>query len=274
MRIARALVPLSAAAVALALAAAVHAQSIADRVGRADGVVRFSYAAHPGVCGDGAATIYIRNGNGSRRISVNGDNWNMSTSRYADEWMPLCQEGPVRIALTVVSGEVTSVRTYVGGEWRPRDDVTNLGHVAAPAAANYLLTLAEQSNKRVGGSAIFAASLADSTQVWQRLLRMARNRDLPRDTRSQATYWLGQEAADAATVGLKEIIASDDDLQVRNQAVFALSQRPNDESVPALITLIRSRDTDPRIKKQALFWLGQKDDERALALIEEILTRK
>jgi HEAT repeat protein len=137
-----------------------------------------------------------------------------------------------------------------------------------------LLGLAEQSGKRVGGNAIFAASLADSTQVWQRLLRMARNRELPRDTRSQATYWLGQEAADAATAGLKEIIASDDDVQVRNSAVFALSQRPNDESVPALITLIRSKDTDPRIKKQALFWLGQKDDERALALIEEILTRK
>ena len=105
-------------------------------------------------------------------------------------------------------------------------------------------------------------------------LDFSKKRRVPRDTRSQATYWLGQEAADAAAAGLKEIIASDDDVQVRNQAVFALSQRPNDESVPALITLIRSRDTDPRIKKQALFWLGQKDDDRALALIEEILTRK
>ena len=37
---------------------------------------------------------------------------------------------------------------------------------------------------------------------------------------------------------------------------------------------IRGKDVDPRIKKQALFWLGQKDDERALALIEEILLKK
>ena len=52
MRIVRALVPLSAAVAALSIAAAAHGQSIADRVARADGVVRFSYTAKPGVCGE------------------------------------------------------------------------------------------------------------------------------------------------------------------------------------------------------------------------------
>jgi hypothetical protein len=274
MKIARALVPLSAAAAALAVAAAAHGQSIADRVARADGLVRFSYSARPGICGDGAATIYIRDGNGGRRVTIYGDNWNMSSGKYSDEWMPLCQEGPVRIALSVAQGRVSSLRTYVGGEWRPRDGVTDLGRVPVAAAADYLLGLAERGAGNVGRDAIFAATLADSTQAWQRLLRMARNRDLPRETRNQATFWLGQEAAAAATVGLKEIIASDDDVEVRKQAVFALSQRSNEESVPALIALIRGNNVDPRIKKQALFWLGQKDDERALALIEEILLKK
>ena len=274
MRIARVLVPLSAAVAALGIAAAAHGQTIANRVARADGVVRFSFTAKPGVCGDGAATIYIRDDNGGRRVTIRGDNWNMSSGKYADEWMPVCQDGPVRIALSVLDGDVTSVRTYVGGEWRARDGVTDLGHVSTATATDYLLGLAERGPSRVGRDAIFAATLADSTQAWQRLLRMARNRDLPRDTRNQATFWLGQEAAAAATAGLKEIIASDDDVEVRKQAVFALSQRSNEESVPALISLIRGKDVDPRIKKQALFWLGQKDDERALALIEEILIKK
>ena len=67
-------------------------------------------------------------------------------------------------------------------------------------------------------------------------------------------------------------IASDKggELEIRKQAVFALSQRPADESVPALIRIAR---TSPHreVRKSALFWLGQSGDPRALALFEELL---
>jgi HEAT repeat protein len=58
----------------------------------------------------------------------------------------------------------------------------------------------------------------------------------------------------------------------RSQAVFALSQRPQAEGIPALIQVARTH-RDVQIRKQALFWLGQSKDPRALALFEEILTR-
>jgi HEAT repeat protein len=52
--------------------------------------------------------------------------------------------------------------------------------------------------------------------------------------------------------------------------VFALSQRPREEAVPALIRIARaSRDGGTRRKD--VFWLGQIDDPRAVALFEEIL---
>jgi HEAT repeat protein len=57
---------------------------------------------------------------------------------------------------------------------------------------------------------------------------------------------------------------------VRKQAVFALSQRPSDEAVPALIRIARS-NREPEIRRTALFWLGQSEDPRALGLFEEIL---
>jgi HEAT repeat protein len=60
------------------------------------------------------------------------------------------------------------------------------------------------------------------------------------------------------------------DLEIRKQAIFALSQRPKDESVPALIDVVRT-SREPEIRKTALFWLGQSNDARALALFEEIL---
>jgi hypothetical protein len=272
----RILAPLSGMAAAILLAAAAHGQSLEDRIARVDGTARFSYQPKPGVCGDGGATIYIQeSGNRGRRITIRGDSWNTTTSsKYMDEWSMNCEPGPVRVALTVEDGTVSSLRSYVGGQWRPRDGATDLGEVPSRVAADYLLSLAERSSKRVGSDAMFAATLADVSDAWRRLLRIARNQDINREVRRNAVFWLGQEAADAATVGLKEIIDSDEDLEVRKHAIFSLSQRPNDESVPALIAYIRREGGDPRLKQQALFWLGQKDDPRALAVFEEILTRR
>jgi HEAT repeat protein len=54
--------------------------------------------------------------------------------------------------------------------------------------------------------------------------------------------------------------------------VFALSQRPKDEAVPALLQVART-SRDPRLRKSAIFWLGQTDDARALAYFEDVLTK-
>ncbi len=60
---------------------------------------------------------------------------------------------------------------------------------------------------------------------------------------------------------------------VKESAVFALSQQPRDAGVPALIRIARTHPS-PGVRKKALFWLGQSEDPRALALFEEILTER
>jgi HEAT repeat protein len=62
------------------------------------------------------------------------------------------------------------------------------------------------------------------------------------------------------------------DREVREQAVFALSQRPQEEGVPALIRIAKTHG-DPDIRRKAIFWLGQSHDSRALALFEDLLTK-
>jgi HEAT repeat protein len=110
--------------------------------------------------------------------------------------------------------------------------------------------------------------------VWPALLRVAKSETRPRETRSQAVFWLGQAAGEAATAELSGLVGDDSvDREVRKQAVFALSQRPRDEAVPALVRVARTH-RDPEIRKQALFWLGQSGDPRAIALFEELLTRR
>ncbi|HEU4700796.1 MAG TPA: hypothetical protein VFS40_16555 [Gemmatimonadales bacterium] len=249
---------LAAAALAAAPAAARgQTADLARRVAAApDGRVHFSYAARPGVCGTG------------RNIQVR-------TREESLEWEGDCESGPVRVALTLENHRVTRLRTYVGGRWRPGSG-TDLGTVSAPAAAAWLLDLAPRlgtSRGSDGGDAIFAATLADSAVVWTRLLHLARDGGVPVKTRKSAVFWLGQAAGDAATKDLADLAASDTtDREVRKSAIFALSQRPKDEGVPALIKVART-SPDPELRRSALFWLGQSDDPRALALFQELLTK-
>ena len=66
------------------------------------------------------------------------------------------------------------------------------------------------------------------------------------------------------------MVTGGEDIEIRKQAVFALSQRPTEEGVPALIRIART-NRHAELRKTALFWLGQSEDPRALTLFEEIL---
>jgi hypothetical protein len=244
---------------ALALGAALlplvplSAQTLSQRVAAlGDGRLRLSFAARPGVC------------SGGHGITIMGDDDD------DDDWQSDCERGPVRVSIQVRGGRVAGADTHLGGRWRSAPGTTDLGTLPARQAAADLLALTETSRSDTE-ELMTAATLADSAVVWPELLRLARRTDLPLDTRRHAIFWLGQAAGEAATRGL-DSLANDHggDVEIRKQAVFALSQRPADEGVPALIHIAR---TSPQreIRKSALFWLGHSGDPRALALFEELL---
>ena len=245
---------------------------LADRVAAApDGQVRFSFATRAGVCGNGRNVISLECEDGScgrHRIS--------SGNYYDDDAGCPCEPGPARVALEKRGGQIVRLRTYVGGAWRAAGDarVTDLGAVPAIAAARYLLDLAERSPGDAGHDAVLPAVLADSVTPWPDLLRLARTSAVPRKTRRSAVFWLGQAAGEAATRGLTELVDdSSVEVEVKESAVFALSQLRREEGVPILIRIARTH-ASPSVRKKALFWLGQSDDPRAIALFEEILTER
>lgn len=265
--------PLSGAFILAGLAGPLQpmsAQSIADRVARVStGTVRMSFAAKPGICGSGNSIHHGRNGG---RMTWGDRRW--SSSRDV-EWESDCSHGPARVVIDRSGGELTDLRFYVGGRWRPAaSDVTDLGTVSAREAANYLVSIAESDRGKIGSKAVFPATIADSANVWPALIRIARSPNVPRDARSQSVFWLGQGAGEVAAAELGALVVDDGvDREIREQAVFALSQRPKDEGVPALIKVART-NRDPEIRKKALFWLGQSNDPRALDLFEELLTKR
>jgi hypothetical protein len=241
------------------------AQSLASRVAAVrSGTVRFEYPAREGVCGNGRGSISIRSERGGTT------SYGTRTSRDR-EWEDECEPGPVRVALDVAGGEVTDVRAYVGGRWRGSAEL-DLGAVGAKEARDYLIGLAERAAPQPAKEAIFPAMIAEGVTLWPQLLRLAKDSDRPRGVRNQAIFWVSQAAGEAATEGLQEII--DDpkgDRELRKSAVFSMSQRPKDESVPALIRIAKAHK-DPEIRRTAIFWLGQSNDARALAYFEEVLS--
>ena len=263
------MMPRYAFALLLASAASsLGAQSIADRVSRAgDGTIRLSFATRPEICGRGGS---ISRGNNWRT------NWNDDRDRNRDvEWDTACDYGPGRLVLDKRDGEIVALRFVVGGRWRPAGPtVTDLGTVPAKEAADYLLSLASKAPGRAGRDAIFPATIADSAVVWPALIRLAKDEDRPRETRKQAVFWLGQAAGDAATAGLDSLSQDASvDRDVQKQVVFALSQRPKDEGIPILIRVAKTH-RDPEVRRDAVFWLGQSNDPRAIALFEELLTKR
>jgi HEAT repeats len=215
-----------------------------------NGTVRLNFAARPGVCGDGSN--------------------NINTRQASEEWEPNCDDQPVRVSLQLRDRTVVAVRTYVGGRWRAGGSARDLGTVRPQDAAAFFLQLASEP-RSLRGDPVLPATLADSVTIWPSLLRLARNPQMPEDRRRTAIFWLGQEAGAAATSALDSVVTHDDtSRELRKQAVFALSQRPADEGVPALIRIART-NRDPELRRTALFWLGQSEDPRALDLFEEIL---
>jgi hypothetical protein len=252
---------------ALGATTTLDAQSIADRVSRAgNGTIRMTFATRPELCGRGGSIH-------------RGPNWRTSWGDYERtrdvEWDAACDYGPGRLVLDKRDGEIVALRFYVGGRWRPGgSDVTDLGNVGAVDASNYLVSLAATLPGKAGRDAIFPATVADSAEPWPGLFRIARDDERPRETRKQAVFWLGQAAGEAASAGLDSLSRdSNVDRDVQKAVVFAFSQRPREEGIPALIRIARSH-RDPDVRRDAVFWLGQSNDPRAIALFEELLTKR
>jgi HEAT repeat protein len=237
------------------------AQSLAARATEVrDGALTFHYTARAGVCGDGAR--YLRIGRSYMGTIV------------SDMRSLPCDDGPVQVKLVVQDGVVQSVQSWVGP--LRHVEARDLGAVAAPEAARYLLDLAAHGRGPASAKAVLPAVLADSTTVWPSLLQIARDTTTrSRATRQDASFWLSRFAA-SALAGHAGSLVEDEERDERDDlkahAVFVLSQLPHDEGVPALLDVARN-NRDTRVRGQALFWLGQSGDLRALSLFEDVLRR-
>jgi len=246
-------------------AAPVGAQTIAQRVAAADRPVQVIYPSRQTACGDGRSFIghvledgyYFGSDDNSMYRGNGGNGW----------YRGPCVHGPARVLATVMDGEVTHLRVFVGPVPPSSTDIVTVNATASEAAA-WLASLVTGDNSRVAASAVMPLILADAPDPWPLLLRVARDNGRGTNVRRDALMWLGNGAI--MHLGIAQTRDDTPDDEMRTQAVFALSQRPRSESVPALMDLAKSAKY-PAAKRSAIFWLGQTGDTRAADVFAELL---
>ena len=269
---------LSAAVLGAALLAAIapraSAQSLADRVSSgSDGAVQFSFSARPGVCG-----------NGRSFVSIGSSTYIGSYSMVDGAVRESCDSGPVRVVVNRAGSTIVSVETYVGAPSGATPStgpvVRDLGRVPAREAAAYLLSLASRLEGRPGKDAIMPAVLADSADVWQPLLAIARDPARPRETRTSALSWLGRAANDLGAAPAGQVatalvaLASDENAErtIRERSMSTLSGLPRGEGIPALIQMVNT-GSDIWLGTRAMSTIASSGDPRAREFLRTIADR-
>ena len=103
------------------------------------------------------------------------------------------------------------------------------------------------------------------------LLQIAGDASEPVHSRKTALFWAGQRES-TPTTDLVAFYARTTEPQLREHAIFVLSQRDDAAAVDELLRIARE-DKDRQMRSKALFWLGQKDDPRVAKLISDRLSR-
>ena len=239
------------AAAALFLAAgSAEAQSLANRIAAVrDGRVRLTFASHDDICGFG---------NGISRRREDRQQWNNSHDRNADVQYDVdCSEGPARIAIDMKDGQPAAIRAYVGGQWRQREGVTDLGAVGVREATTWLMSVAATGSSKVASSAIFATTLADSVDMATSLYDFARSESRPENAREQAIFWMSQIEDDRVDGYLERVLRDSRDTDIQDKAIFGLSQRGSDRSKQLLRDFAVNENAPEKLRGSAIFWLGQ-----------------
>jgi hypothetical protein len=265
---------------AVLLAPALGAQSLADRVnGAPAGAVQFTFAARPGVCGNGRG--FIQTGNSTYYGSYVGS---YSTTNGDIVRAEVCQNGPVHVVIDRAGRDIIAIQTYVGEPAPPATAPTvtaaNLGRVGGQQAADFLLDVATTAEGRVGRDAIFPATIADSASTTDRLIAIAKNQALSRDTRRAALSHMGNSVPAGQVVPTRAAdamvaIARDesDNQSVRQQALAVLSRLEHGVGIPALVELSRQQGYT-WLAKESIAALSRSGDPRAREFLRTTVQRE
>jgi len=149
-----------------------------------------------------------------------------------------------------------------------------VGNIRTMKAALYLNSLRDRiRSTEIMESIIFALHNSDTEYADKILIDIAKSKRERSEVRKKAIFWLSQRASKIAFDTLEEIVMDSDERKLQEHTVFAISQFPTDEAIPALIRIAKNNPSKS-VRKKAIFWLSQKDDPRVIKFLENILLNR
>lgn len=105
------------------------------------------------------------------------------------------------------------------------------------------------------------------TLAWLTARAMDENEAI--ELRKQALFWAGEGGMSPNEV--LRVFRTAENAELREQAIFVLTQLPRSEVVvDALMEIARSEE-DPELRERAVFWLGETDDPRVAEFLLELV---
>jgi HEAT repeat protein len=240
-----------------------------------DGLVKMTYAAREGICGDGRSFIAdATQPHGYQMWMTEGNSFSGVTG---GDIRSRCAPGPVRLLLVVRDHRVVDVQPFVGPPSPATDRAgTEFGTVSAAEVSRYLLDLATRGTDGTARSAILAATLADSVRIASQLAAIARNKSLGVAAREAALKSVAQAAdreGDRESPRVARAVLEDDSdrREVRERAVRVLAET---DGGPAYLRGVYTRLDAPELRERIVRVVGESGSKEDLDWVRTIALDK
>ncbi len=118
--------------------------------------------------------------------------------------------------------------------------------------------------------ALFAISQRKTAAAQRFLKEIALNAREPLELRRSAIFHASQ--AGLTIPELREIYRTSTDREIKDQVIFAISNRKTPDAVDALFDIAKN-DADRAMRSKAIFWIGQSKDPRAAEFLLNLLNK-
>lgn len=142
-----------------------------------------------------------------------------------------------------------------------------LGQLSRDEAVRALETLLEDTDDvELQEKVVFSLSQHGSRRAMQILRDIALDSRAHVETREQAIFWLGEAGSEEDVSALMRLYRKLDNLHLKEQTIFAVSQNADEDGGRWLLDVARDRNETVELRKNALFWFGEKADTEAADL--------
>ena len=141
--------------------------------------------------------------------------------------------------------------------------IHTLGRTGDESVLPLLRDLATTSTEdEISEASVFAISRFESEAARSLLLELARSGKSV-EVRKHAIFWLSRDG-DEAMDELMKMYATETNVEVKKQIVFALKRMGSQRALAKLYEIARNPGEDAEVRKGALHWIGDSDDKQAI----------